>query len=81
MSDEMVAQLKSFIAKEILKEPARSIRSDEALISTGLVDSFSLVNLALFVEDTFGVVIADTELNASTFDTLDQLAVLIRSRM
>ena len=80
MSDEIIAQLESFIAKEILKEPARSIRPDEALISSGLVNSFSLVDLALFVEDTFGVAIEDTELNASTFDTLDQLAALIHSR-
>jgi acyl carrier protein len=45
------------------------------------VDSFSLVDLALFVEDTFGVRIEDTELNVSTFDTLDQLAAIIQSRM
>lgn len=80
MSDEMIAQLGGFIAKQILKEPARVIQPDEALISSGLVNSFSLVDLALFVEDTFGVIIADTELNVSSFDTLAQLAALIRSR-
>jgi acyl carrier protein len=37
--------------------------------------------MALFVEDTFGVQIADTELNATTFDSLAELAALIRSRM
>ena len=81
MSDEMVIQLGSFISKEILKEPARAIQPDEALISSGLINSFSLVDLALFVEDAFGVIVADTELNASSFDTLEQLAALIRSRM
>lgn len=80
MSDDMAAQLGSFIAKKILKEPSRVIQADQVLISSGLIDSFSLVDLALFVEDTFGVVIADTELNASSFDTLNQLAALIRSR-
>ena len=81
MGDEMITQLGSFISKEILKEPARAIQPGEALISSGLINSFSLVDLALFVEDTFGVIIADTELNASSFDTLEQLAALIRSRM
>lgn len=81
MTDEMIAQLAAFIAKEILKTPNRSLEPTEALISSGLVDSFSLVDLALFVEDTFGVQIADTELNAATFDSLAQLAALIRSRM
>jgi acyl carrier protein len=38
------------------------------------------MDLALYVEDTFGVRIEDTELNANTFDNLNQLAALITSR-
>ena len=76
----MLEQLSSYIAKEILKQPTRVIQPDEALISSGLIDSFSLMDLALFVEDTFGVRIEDTELNADTFDNLAALADLIQSR-
>jgi acyl carrier protein len=76
----MIAQLESFIAQEILKQPQRSISPTEALISGGLIDSFSLIDLALFVEDAFGVKIDDTELTAETFDTLEQLAAIITSR-
>jgi len=76
----MIEQLSAFIASEILKQPNRTIQPDEALISSGLIDSFSLMDLALFVEDTFGVRIEDTELNADTFDTLNALANLIQSR-
>jgi acyl carrier protein len=68
------------IAVEMLKQPKRVIQPDEALISSGLIDSFHLVDLALFIEDTFGITIDDAELNADTFDTLKQLAELIRSR-
>lgn len=81
MPNELTSQLSSYIAREILKDPKRSIAPDEALLSSGLVDSFSLVDLALFVEDTFDVRIEDTELNVSTFDTLNQLAAIIQSRM
>lgn len=79
MSDN-ISTLGTFIASKILKQPSRSIGADEALISSGLIDSFSLMDLALFVEDTFGVRIEDTELNAETFDTLTQLSALIDSR-
>jgi len=79
MSD-ITAQLSTFIATTILKQPKRSIGDSESLISTGLIDSFSLMDLALFVEDTFGVRIEDTELNADTFDNLTQLTSLIESR-
>jgi acyl carrier protein len=80
MTDSVPASLAAFIADKILKQPKRIITEDESLISSGLIDSFSLMDLALFVEDTFGVRIEDTELNADTFDTLAQLAALIESR-
>jgi acyl carrier protein len=79
--DEMIfASIEKYIASQILKQPNRKIATDEALISSGLIDSFSLMDLALFVEDNFGVRIEDTELNAETFDNLIQLITLIESR-
>ena len=80
MTDEIVNNLGQKIAANILKQPKRVLKPDEALISSGLIDSFSLVDVALLVEDTYGVHIDDAELNAETFDTLNQLAELIRAR-
>ncbi|WKZ48845.1 MAG: acyl carrier protein [Anaerolineales bacterium] len=80
MSETMIEQIGTYLASQILKQPSRKIDADEPLISSGLIDSFSLMDVALFVEDTFGVRIEDTELNADTFDTLTQLAALIESR-
>jgi acyl carrier protein len=76
----VIPQLATFLAEKILKQPNRKITADEALLSSGLIDSFSLMDVALYVEDTFGVRIEDTELNVDTFDTLSQLATLIDSR-
>jgi acyl carrier protein len=72
--------IRNFIQQEILKDPERPIESDEALISSGLIDSFSLVDIALFVEREFGVRIDDAELSAENFDTLDELTTLIKQR-
>jgi acyl carrier protein len=78
--EEIIFKLSAYIAAKILKQPDRSIGPDEALVTSGLIDSFSMVDLGLFVEDSFGVRIEDTELNAETFDTLQQLARLIQER-
>ena len=80
MTNETISNLERFVATQILKQPNRTIAADEPLISSGLIDSFSLMDLALYVEDMFGVRIEDTELNADTFDTLKQLSALIESR-
>jgi len=80
VTDNIISEIENYIAAQILKQPTRKIAADESLISSGLIDSFSLMDLALFAEDTFGVRIEDTELNANTFDNLTQLASLIESR-
>jgi acyl carrier protein len=77
---ELVHELEQYIAVQILKQPQKRIDGGASLITSGLVDSFSLVDLALHVEDSYGVRLDDTELNASTFDTLEQLATLVESR-
>jgi len=76
----IISEVEKYIATQILKQPTRKIAADEPLISSGLIDSFSLMDLALFVEDTYDVRIEDTELNANTFDNLTQLISLIESR-
>jgi acyl carrier protein len=80
MNETLHSAIEKYIATQILKQPNRRIASNEPLISSGLIDSFSLMDLALFVEDNYGVRIEDTELNAETFDNLDQLSALIESR-
>ena len=80
MKNKIIQALETYLKQEVLQQPNRSIQAVEPLISSGLIDSFSLVDVALFVEDNFDVRIDDTELNADVFDTLNQLADLIVER-
>ena len=81
MTDEIMQTISTYIATQILKQPKRVLSPKEPLISNGLVDSFSLVDLSLFIEKTYNVYIDNPELNRETFDSLDQLVNLIRSRL
>ena len=80
MTDKILEELTQYIATEFLKQPDRVLGPDYPLLSSGLIDSFHLVDLSLFVEMKFGVRIDDTELNASNFDTLNQLTAFIKGR-
>ncbi len=81
MTPDIESTLSEYIRTQVIKRPKYNLGSDDALISSGLIDSFHLVDLALFVEEQFGVRIEDTELNSNTFDTLAQLSALIQQRM
>lgn len=78
--DDIRDGLRGFLIKDIMKDPSYPLQDDEELISSGLIDSFSLVDVALWVENTYGVKLQDNQLNANTFDTVAQLADLIQSQ-
>jgi len=80
MNSEIIKKTAQYLQEEIIQQPDRQIDPDEPLISSGLIDSFSLVDVALFIEDTFNVVLDNTELDGRTFDTLNGLAELIQKR-
>ena len=73
--------LRAYLTQEVLHDPDYPLTDDEPLISSGLIDSFSLVDIALWAENTVGVRIEDNELTADNFDTLAQLADHIQARL
>ncbi|MBQ6480805.1 MAG: hypothetical protein IJI45_06780 [Anaerolineaceae bacterium] len=78
--EDIIDLLSEKITKNLLKDSKMKLDPSEPLISTGLLDSFNLVDLALIVEEEFGVRIEDFELNADTFDTIEELAQIIVER-
>ncbi|MDX1991447.1 MAG: acyl carrier protein [bacterium] len=72
-------KLRDFIIREIIHDPGYPLQNDEALISGGLIDSFSLVQVQLFVEQEFGIRLPDTELTTEKIDTINDLAALIEA--
>ena len=47
------------------------------LISSGIVDSFSMVSLKRFVENKYGVTLSDEEATPEAFDTVRSIVRLI----
>ncbi len=66
-------RLKYFICKELLKDPSYPLAADEPLMSGGLISSYLLVQVALFIEEAFGVHIPDADLTVANLDTLAQM--------
>ena len=78
---ELKARLRGFICGELLADPSYPLRDDDPILSGGLIDSFYLAHIAVFIEDTFGVVIADVDLTVENFDTLDLIASRIAAEL
>lgn len=68
--DDITRKLADFILKDILNRPDYPLTEDEPLITGGLIDSHSLVRIAVFVEKETGINIPDTDLTVKNMDTL-----------
>lgn len=66
-------QLRDYIKAHMIKDTTYPLKDDEPLITGGLVDSFSLVELAIFIEENFGVHFDDPELTADNMNTVSQI--------
>jgi acyl carrier protein len=76
----MKDELRAYILTQMIRDPRYPLKDDEPLITGGLVDSFSLVELALFIEERFGVHFPDAELTADNMNTLNQILANIQAK-
>ena len=74
---EIKEKLRAFICTELLGRPDFPLADDEALITGGFIDSFSLVQIGVFIEKAFETYILDTDLTVENMDTLEKMATRI----
>jgi len=73
----MEQALIKFIKHEFLTEEDIEITDETPLISSGLIDSFSLVSLQAFIAKEFGKKIPAPKITADSFDTVQQMIAII----
>ena len=73
----MEEKLIEYIKNEFLTDSNVKIDADTKLISTGLMDSFSLVSLQRFIQTEFGKKIPPPKITTESFDTVKQMMEII----
>ncbi|MBN2346878.1 MAG: acyl carrier protein [Candidatus Aminicenantes bacterium] len=79
--EEIREKLRSYVCREIMRREDYPLDDDAPLISGGLIDSFSLVHIAAFIEREFGVRLPDTDLDVAHMDTLRAMAARVARAM
>ena len=69
--------LRQFIATELIRDPNYPLTNDEGIVTGGLIDSFSLAELGVFVEDKYDIYIPDSDLTVAKMDTLDLIVARV----
>ena len=59
----------------------RDIPEDEPIIENGVLTSLQTVELVMFLEDRFGIMVEDEELNEENFGSVNAIAGLVAGKM
>ena len=57
------------------------LQDDDSFLEEGIVDSTGVLELVMFVEETFGITVQDEEIVPQNFDSVSQLAAYVRRKL
>lgn len=78
-ADEIRAAVLKYVKAEYLEDDDQEIDYDTALISGGIVDSFSMVSLKRFLENRYKIQIPDDKASPETFDSVSKITSLVET--
>jgi len=76
--EEMKDLVLNYVIKEYLEDGDEEITYDTPLISSGYVDSFSMVSLLVFLENKFKIKIPADKATPEAFDTVNSIVALVK---
>lgn len=76
----VAVEVQDFIVTQLLKGRKQSIGVDESLISSGVLDSVSWLQLVNFIEKQYGITVEDDELLPETFESVDAISQFVERK-
>jgi acyl carrier protein len=72
--------IKAFIQKEFLRAAEFDLDNSDSLIEQGIIDSLGIMKLMTYLEQSFGIKVADEELVPVNFETIESISSFVRSK-
>lgn len=76
-AEEMKDVVLNYVIKQYLEDEDKEISYDTPLISGGLIDSFSMVSLVVFLENKFKIKIPANKATPEAFDSVNKIVALV----
>lgn len=75
------AQVRSYILENFLyTSDERKLKNTDSFLEDGIVDSTGILELLMFVEETFGIEVDDEEVIPDNFDSVERLQRYIQTK-
>lgn len=81
MQLEEKQKLREFLAEALVKHGDRNpLADDDLLFTSGRLDSFSTMNLVMFLEEQFAIDFSDFEFDVGVIDSVNLVAAFVDAR-
>ena len=74
-------QVCDFIRANFLYNESDALSDDESLFERGIVDETGILELVMFVEETYGVQVSEADLVPENFDTVNAVVAFVTERL
>jgi len=81
MIDTIEHQVRAFVVEHFLFGDERRLpAADASFIDNDIVDSTGILDLISFIEDRFGIIVADSEIIPANFDSFERVTTFVAQR-
>lgn len=75
-------QIRQYLAENFLfSDNGYELEDEASFLEEGIVDSTGVLELVMFVEETFGITVQDEEIVPQNFDSVSQLSAYVRRKL
>ena len=79
---DLIGEVREFICSTMLVGLSdQTIEPGESLVQRGVVDSTGVLELVEFLQQRFGIQVADDEITTDNLDTLESIAAFLRRKL
>lgn len=80
MSDVITTLRQYLLERHLPGESAANLKDDTRLLSSGILDSMAVLEMASYIHVEFGVELSASETSVEAFDRLKDIAALVEGR-
>ena len=79
--EDLKGQFKKYISDNfVLPAGEEGLRDNASLLEEGIMDSTGVLNLVMFIEETFGIQVKDEELVPENLDSVNKLVAFVERK-
>ena len=77
---ETTASVRQFIIENFLFEEDNNLKKDTSFLENGIIDSTGVLELVMFIEETYGITVDDDEIVPENLDSISSIAEYIKRK-